>query len=73
MTAKYTQLSNDFKTKVILKKTESEKKIQEFEAKYYQDHQKLPSKTADSGYNHLLKEKNLATAILRNLDKYFIK
>lgn len=70
MEDRYKTLTTIMVTKVAVKKKELDKIIEDMERKHYQQYRKLPSKTQNSLYRDLLKEKKLATAILRNIGIY---
>ena len=65
--SKYRQMLKKIETKVKLVQSERAAKLKELEQKEFQKSGKLPAKTRGSYYYNILKERNLATKILRNL------
>lgn len=68
MVLKYNSLAANIGTKVLSKRVELDKQLEDFEHKYFQQHGKLPGKNTNSTYHNLLKEKKIAIAVLRNID-----
>ena len=65
--SEYREMVGKFKTKVKLVQSERADKLKEMERKQFQLTGKLPAKTPGSHYYNILKERNLATNILRIL------
>ena len=65
--SQYRQLVEKIKAKLKLVKSEKSAQLKELEQKHYQKHGMLPAKTRGSQYYNILKERNLATNILRIL------
>lgn len=67
VTTRYKQLTEKIGSTVLAKQHELEKLIADFESKYFMKHGMLPTKSLNLPYRNLLREKNLSTAILRNI------
>ncbi len=65
--SEYNKLVAKFKTKISLVKSDLVANIKEVELKQFQTNGKLPAKTSGSHYYNLLKERNVASAILRTI------
>ena len=65
--SEYNKLVRKMKTKVKLVQSDRAAKLTELEHKQFQQNGKLPAKTPGSHYYKVLKERNLATNILRVL------
>ena len=63
--SQYRELVEKIKTKVKLVKSVKSAKIKELEKMHYQKHGTLPAKIRGSHYYNILKERNVAIAILR--------
>ena len=64
-TEEYNALVAKFKPKVMLVESERAAKLKQLERQHFQEHGNLPTKTKGSQYSNLLKERNVAKAILR--------
>ena len=64
---KYRELVAKMESKVRLVQSEKAAELKKVELQYFHKHGKLPAKTPGSQYYNILKERNLATAILRTL------
>ena len=67
MVKEYKLLQVKIGTKVLSKKSDIDRRLQELERHHFQQYGKLP---CNSTYQELLKEKKLATAVLRNMNIY---
>lgn len=57
--------------KVLSRQKEIDEQLEDLKRCYFQQHEKLPCKHTNIEYHDLLKEKKLATAILRNMNIKF--
>ena len=64
----YKLLSSKLGTRVLASYANLDKELKEIEKKYYLEHGTLPNKTTNELYSSTLKKRNMAKAILRNLD-----
>ena len=65
--SEYNELVAKFKSKIKLMKSELAAKIKQLEQKYFQQNGTLPHKNSGSQYYKLLKDRNLAIAILKTI------
>ena len=65
--SQYRELLAKIDTKIRLVQCDCAAKLKELEHKHFQQNGKLPAKTPGSHYYSILKERNLATNILRIL------
>ena len=63
----YAELVTVFEAKITLVESDRAAKLKELEQTHFQNYGKLPAKTRGSHYYNILKERNLAIAILRML------
>ena len=66
--SRYSQLSAKLSTQVLARQSELAKQLKDIEHDYFQKYGTFPNKTNSTEYSKILKEKNLATAILRNIN-----
>lgn len=65
---KYRSQAARLGAKVLSKRVELDKAVEDFEHKYLKQHGKLPVKRTNPIYQNLLKEKKIAVSVLRNMD-----
>ena len=63
--SEYNALVAKFKPKIMLVESERAAELKQLEKQHFQQHGNLPTKTKGSQYSNLLKERNVAKAILR--------
>ena len=68
---KYKAMAASLGRKVLRKQSEYDKQLREIERCHFLEHAKLPNKTTNTEYSRTLKDRNIATAILRNLNIHF--
>ena len=71
VTLRYKKLAASLGKKVLIKQAQLDEELQKIERAHFQDHNRLPNKDTNPRYSGLLKDRNVATAILRNLNIHF--
>ena len=64
---RYKSLAAQLGVKLLLKRTELDQNIKDFEYQYFKKHNTLPDRNG-AAYNRLLSSRNRAKAALRNLN-----
>ena len=66
--SRYNLLSAQLGTKILTTQSKLNKSLTEIERQHLNEHSILPTKQTNSNYCKILKERNLATAVLRNMN-----
>ena len=65
--SEYNKLGAKFKTKIKLVRSERATELKELELTHFAEYGKLPAKTKGSQYYNILKDRDVATVILRTI------